>query len=148
MQRSIHSAEEMKECAKEIIVSLLPQERSQALVLALTGDLGAGKTTFTQGVAEVLGIREAVVSPTFTIMRIYKIQREGPFSHLVHIDAYRLESADELIRLGWSALMKDPQHCIVVEWPERVSDCIPPSAHSIVLRLVSDTHHEISYQEN
>ncbi len=148
MQRSTLSAEEMKGCAKEIIAPLLPQERSHALVLALSGDLGAGKTTFTQGVAEALGIREAVVSPTFTIMRIYKIQKEGPFTHLVHIDAYRLESADELFRLGWDALVKDPQCCIVIEWPERVSDCIPPSAHSIILRLVSDARHEISYQKN
>lgn len=145
MQLSTHSAEEMKECAKKLLLLLLPQERSHALVLALTGDLGAGKTTFTQGIAEALGITGAVVSPTFTIMRIYKIQKEGPFSHLVHVDAYRLESADELIRLGWSALVGDPKNCIVIEWPERVGESIPSTATHISLKFVSDTHHEISY---
>ncbi len=145
MQRSTQSAEEMKKCAKELMMSLFSQERSHALILALAGNLGAGKTTFTQGVAEALGITEAVVSPTFTIMRIYKIQKECPFSHLVHIDAYRLESADELIRLGWGALMEDSKLCIVIEWPERVGESIPSTAIYISLKFISDTHHEISY---
>jgi len=146
MQCMTQSAEEMKAIARGITLPFLSVPRINALVYALHGDLGAGKTTFTQGIAETLGITEPVVSPTFTIMKIYKTQEKSVFSHLVHIDAYRLESAEELARLGWNTLVEDPKNCIVIEWPERVEKLIPDTALHITLSLSSDTCHEIIYQ--
>lgn len=146
MRGMTQSAEEMKAIAREITLPFLSVPRTKALVYALRGDLGAGKTTFTQGIAETLGITEPVVSPTFTIMKIYQTQEKSVFSHLVHIDAYRLENAEELARLGWNPLVEDPKNCIVIEWPERVEKLIPDTALHITLSLSSDTCHEIIYQ--
>src|SRR3989338_3678065 len=79
--------------------------KSGATVVGLSGDLGSGKTSFVQGVANALGVSEHVTSPTFILERIYKLSVPKPstydlvpntFSHLVHIDAYRLDSASEL----------------------------------------------------
>ena len=68
-------------------------------VLALSGDLGAGKTTFTQYLAKALGVKGNVNSPTFVLMKIYETKKK-PIRHLVHLDVYRLNSGDDLITLG------------------------------------------------
>ncbi len=95
-----------------------------ATVVGLYGNLGAGKTAFTQCVARMLGVEEKVLSPTFVIMKIYEL-REKKFQHLIHIDAYRMDSADELAALGWQEIISDPKNLILIEWPERVSAIIP-----------------------
>jgi tRNA threonylcarbamoyladenosine biosynthesis protein TsaE len=93
----------------------LPMDR----VLALSGDLGAGKTTFVQGLAAAWGVREAVTSPSFTVCNLHRGTRL-----LVHVDAYRLARAEE-----WDGLMIEeflrPPWCLVIEWPERVLACVP-----------------------
>ena len=76
-------------------------------VFTLTGALGAGKTTLTQAIARELGITERLVSPTFVIMKLYQI-KDSRFKHLIHIDAYRLNSCDELLKLGWNDIIADP----------------------------------------
>lgn len=90
--------------AAELLAGLPKGET--ATVIALSGDLGAGKTTLTQELARQLGVTDTVISPTFVIMKEYAITR-GPYTQLVHIDAYRLESAAELERLGWRDLLRD-----------------------------------------
>lgn len=92
-------------------------------ILALEGELGAGKTTLVRGLAAGLGIDPALVSsPTFAIMNEY----EGKGRTLVHIDAYRLNSPDDLAALGWERLIDDPTVIIAVEWPSRVEGALPP----------------------
>jgi tRNA threonylcarbamoyladenosine biosynthesis protein TsaE len=103
-----------------------------ATVVALSGELGVGKTTLTQAIARELGVGENIISPTFVIMKSYKIQN-GPFKTLVHIDAYRLDSVKELERLGWAELIADPKNLILIEWPERVLEATPVYAHTIQL---------------
>ena len=100
-------------------------KEESATIVALAGDLGAGKTTLTQFLARELGITEQLISPTFVIMKKYEIPKSkngGVFSALIHIDAYRLESSRELERLGWAELIADPQNLIIVEWPEKVPE--------------------------
>ncbi len=105
---------------------LLPKENGATLV-TLSGELGAGKTTFAQGVAAVLGVGETVTSPTFVIQKIYELEGQK-FSHLVHIDAYRLNGAHELEALGWKELLADSGNLILLEWPEHVAALIPEDA--------------------
>ncbi|MFI4883357.1 MAG: tRNA (adenosine(37)-N6)-threonylcarbamoyltransferase complex ATPase subunit type 1 TsaE [Phycisphaerales bacterium JB064] len=96
-------------------------------ILALEGDLGAGKTTLVRGIAAGLGIDpRKVSSPTFALMNEY--QGGGPQGEitLVHIDAYRLSSAEELAGLGWERLIDDPAVIIAIEWPSKIEGALPP----------------------
>ena len=133
-----NSLEETQKMANDFVGSIVPQE-DRATVVGLYGNLGAGKTTFTQCVARVFGVSETITSPTFVIEKIYPIRiygRERPtsngasehkhnFSHLIHIDAYRLEKSEELLHLGWKEIISDSNNLILIEWPERVSDIMP-----------------------
>lgn len=115
----------MRREATRFVANLAP--RATATVIALSGELGAGKTTFTQGIAVALGIHEAVTSPTFVIEKVYELENQ-PFKRLMHIDAYRLKDAHELEVLGWKEVILDPSNLVIVEWPERVADIIPKDA--------------------
>jgi tRNA threonylcarbamoyladenosine biosynthesis protein TsaE len=116
---------EMNAEATRFAATLEPKD--VAVVVALSGELGAGKTTFAQALAKALGVEESVTSPTFVIEKIYALSGKK-FSRLVHIDAYRLNGAHELQVLGWDALLRDPQNLIVIEWPEKVEGAIPADA--------------------
>jgi len=114
------------------IVSWAIDSIASIRVIGLYGDLGAGKTTFTQELAKKLGVREHVTSPTFVIEKSYLLTSDIskkttiPFKKMVHIDAYRLNSPHELEVLGWQELIKCHDNLIVVEWPERVANIMPP----------------------
>lgn len=113
----------------------------RATVVALSGDLGAGKTTFVQAVAKTLGIEENATSPTFVIQKTYRLPAEvrpPSFRRLVHIDAYRLENARELEILGFEELLRDPQNLILIEWPEKVAGLIPKDAVNIRFDIAGD----------
>jgi tRNA threonylcarbamoyl adenosine modification protein YjeE len=124
-------------------VGALISRQEHAVVVTLSGELGAGKTTFAQEVARALGVEEAVTSPTFVLEKVYALERQK-FSRLVHIDAFRLKSSHELKVLGWDELLRDPQNLIVLEWPEHVADVVPKDAIRITLRGSGDTR-DISY---
>lgn len=123
----------------------------EALVVGFSGDLGSGKTTFTQSVAETLGITESVTSPTFVIEKIYqtknktgqdtfdeKIMSDFPIKQLVHIDAYRLDKGHDLEVLGFKELIKTPNTVIIIEWPEKVTDILPIDTYYVNFRFVDE----------
>ncbi|MBY0472978.1 tRNA (adenosine(37)-N6)-threonylcarbamoyltransferase complex ATPase subunit type 1 TsaE [Patescibacteria group bacterium] len=97
---------------------------SRAVIVALRGDLGAGKTTFTQALARELGIEDAVQSPTYVLMKSYPINFEG-FKKLIHIDAYRLDKPEEFSALAPDTFLHDSENLVVIEWPERVESVLP-----------------------
>lgn len=134
MHATTHSLEEFNEEAARFITELLPRP-GNATVVTLSGELGAGKTTFVQAVAKALGVAESVTSPTFVLEKIYQLEGRE-FSHLIHIDAYRLKGAQELEALGWKELLADTGNLIVLEWPERVAETIPEDA----IRIRFDIH--------
>lgn len=140
---TIHTREDMVREADRFVHALVPARH--ATILALSGDLGAGKTTFVQGMAEALSLEEVVTSPTFVIMKIYALENQ-PFKRLVHIDAYRLKGKEHLRVLGWDALIADPANLICVEWPEKIGGAIPSDAVRITLRY-SGEGREIIYGE-
>ena len=129
MQKTF-SQNEILKIAKEVLTSL--KQKDNATVVALSGDLGAGKTTLSQAIARELGVKENVVSPTFVIMKIYELEGQN-WKHLIHIDAYRLESSQELLKLGWNEIIADPQNLVLIEWPEKVGDIIPEDSHRVTL---------------
>jgi len=98
-----------------------------AVVVALHGDLGAGKTTFVQHVAKSYSVCEIVTSPTFVVMKQYELEDQA-FDQLIHIDAYRLDSDVELSVLGFAELLATPRTLICVEWAEKVSNLLPADA--------------------
>lgn len=129
--------------AARFVAELRPRADG-ATVVALEGDLGAGKTAFVKGIARALGVEEYVASPTFVIMKIYSLQ-DQVFDRLVHIDAYRLKGKHHLDVLGWSELLVDPHNLICVEWPERAGDAIPESAIRVSFRYSGENGREITY---
>ena len=106
-----------------------------ATVVALWGDLGAGKTTLSQYLAKSFGVEEDVVSPTFVIMKIYPLADEK-FSRLVHIDAYRFEHPDEAATIRLHEIVADPKNLILIEWQELLGDRLPD--HRIDVKIAHD----------
>ncbi|PIZ94347.1 MAG: tRNA (adenosine(37)-N6)-threonylcarbamoyltransferase complex ATPase subunit type 1 TsaE [Candidatus Magasanikbacteria bacterium CG_4_10_14_0_2_um_filter_37_12] len=102
----------------------LAQKSNGGDIILLEGDLGTGKTTFTKGFAMGLGIIEdEIVSPTFTLMQIYKI-KNSKIKNLVHIDTYRLENEDQLIEIGVEDYLGDENSVCIIEWPEKISNLL------------------------
>lgn len=107
-----------------------------ATVVALIGELGAGKTTFVQKFAKAYGTRETLTSPTFVILKKY--------GNLVHIDAYRLKNAKELEALGIHDLIANPNNIIFIEWADRVKEILPEDHITIHFDHVDETTRKIS----
>jgi tRNA threonylcarbamoyladenosine biosynthesis protein TsaE len=123
---------EATEAAGTALAGALPENH----VLALHGDLGAGKTTFIRGLARAWEIQEPVTSPTFNLYTLYSGTR-----HLLHLDAYRLESNVDLDALMLDDFLKSPW-CLAVEWPERIIEAIPENAWHLELSITkNDAHH-------
>ena len=110
-------------------------------VLLLLGDMGAGKSELTRGIARGLGIQGPVASPTFTILQVYD---EGHIP-LYHFDWYRLESADELYEMGMDEYLGG-DGIAIIEWPSQCPEAIPPCRLEITLTPLADTVREITWR--
>ena len=141
MEVTTHSLDEFNAEAARFSRTLAPGQ--SATVVALSGDLGAGKTTFVQRVAKEFGVEDRVLSPTFVIEKIYGCL-QGPYVRLVHIDAYRLKGAHELEVLGWKELAADPTNLILIEWPENVAEAIPRNAMRVALVYLDENTREVT----
>lgn len=111
--------------AKEILAEKL--KRKDALVLALVGDLGSGKTTFTQGFLRGLGIKNKITSPTFVIAKSYKLKAIS-YKLAYHFDCYRIRKPAELLSLGFKEILTNPQNIVLIEWPEVVKKVLPKNS--------------------
>ena len=127
------SAAESQAIATELAAAL-----PETCTLALHGDLGAGKTTFVQGLARGFGITQPVTSPTFNLYTVHR----GPARSLVHLDAYRLETAAQVDALLIEEFL-NPPWCLAVEWPERVADWLPPGTLHLDLGITAGEQHTI-----
>ena len=136
MRQRISSSAEMKRLGSNVAKSFLGAKRrkkSHATVVALYGDLGAGKTTFTQGFLRELGVGRKVASPTFVVIKRYTLRRRE-FSSAFHLDCYRLRSTREILDLGVKEMIKDPSHVVLIEWPEKLSHVLPKGAAKLRFR--------------
>ena len=129
-----HSKEETMQLAKSIADKL-----PNGITLTFSGDLGAGKTTFVRGLAEGLGIKEVVQSPTFNIMKIY-LKGNRP---LIHIDAYRLADID--IDIGLDEYIGYETGITVIEWPMYIQKLIPDYSIEVEISNIGDDNRQIKF---
>lgn len=125
---------ELAGVARKLIERAAAGDPARASVIALHGDLGAGKTALVKRIAEELGVEEEVTSPTFLIMRRYDTEDER-FRSLVHIDAYRIEAPEEMLPLRFSEVLAAPQSLVCVEWPERIAALLPEEAQRVMIDI-------------
>lgn len=156
MEYITNSKEETQELGEKIAKELDKSRR----VLVLYGELGSGKTTFVQGLAIGLGIKKRIISPTFIIIREYKISPpRSPLGHLgggeatistparcntlYHIDLYRIESKRELKRLGLEEIFEDLRNIVAIEWAEKIENLLPKMRIDIYFKYLAENQRKI-----
>jgi len=117
--------------AKKILKS---KNQKKAKILALEGDLGGGKTTFLQGFAGGLGIKEKILSPTFVLMKKFKITKDKKFKNFYHFDCYRIKNPKEILEIGFKNIISDSQNIVAVEWADRIKKILPKN--KILLKFI------------
>lgn len=137
------SPDETRDLGKKIAKTLKGGE-----VLCLYGELGAGKTTFTQGLAEGLGINKRIISPTFILMRQYPISlpralARGDAQMLYHLDCYRLENEKDARALGLKEIMDNKNNIVIIEWPEKIKKILPEKKLDIEFFQLGDDNRKI-----
>lgn len=136
MEWNTKTIEDFEQTTKEILktVSEVYQQQgnSNTCVVCLHGDLGSGKTTMTQIIGKLLGVTEAINSPTFVIKKVYKTNNTA-FETLIHMDAYRLEGEQNIDVFRLDEDFKNSHALMVIEWPEIISQSIPSDAIHIFI---------------
>jgi tRNA threonylcarbamoyladenosine biosynthesis protein TsaE len=142
METSTLSAEATKQVGAEFGHAL-----AAGTLVCFRGDLGAGKTTFIQGILEACGALPPFVSPTFVLMKEYHLAEPTPngIRRIYHADAYRMETAEDFEKIGFSEWCSDPEGLVLLEWPERIEALLPKTRMEVSLRLVDEeeSHREI-----
>jgi len=111
-------------------------------ILCLFGDLGSGKTTFVQGLAKGLGIKNKIISPTFIIMRTYQLTPNSFY----HVDLYRIENEKDVEGLGLLEIINDPQNIVVIEWPDKIENILPEKRINILFNYVDENRRKITIE--
>ena len=130
------SEEETTELAGKFALSL-----PRPAVVTLTGDLGAGKTVFSRGMARALGVKGPISSPTFTIVQEYEIQ-DGS---LYHMDLYRISDDEEALAFGIEDFLNDKQSICLIEWPQRLEWLLPEIVYHVDIQHVSETERKLTF---
>lgn len=138
-----HSDKETRELGEK-----LAQEITPGALICLRGDLGAGKTTLTQGFLQGLGAERPYTSPTFVIMKQYELRApsETGIERIYHADAYRIESKD-FKELGFAEWCDDPRGIVILEWPERIVEILPGQRTEISLESFSENERKITVKK-
>lgn len=113
-----------------LILKKVKQNKKGATTLLLYGDLGAGKTTMSKQIGKIFGVKKTMNSPTFTIIKKYDLKDKN-YKKLFHIDAYRLESYKEMEKLHFKEIIENPEHLVLIEWPEKILKILPPKTNKI-----------------
>ncbi|MFC1625221.1 tRNA (adenosine(37)-N6)-threonylcarbamoyltransferase complex ATPase subunit type 1 TsaE [Patescibacteria group bacterium] len=133
------SPRETQKLGKKTAADLI---KKTPFIVALTGDLGSGKTTFVQGFAKKLRVKKRIISPTFILMRTYKAKKKLSFYHL---DLYRLEAnfEEELENMGVKDIWQQKGNILVIEWAEKIKDLLPKDTKWIKFEYLSDDQRKI-----
>lgn len=146
MESITKSASETQKFAYKLADTLERRNKEEriekARVVALSGDLGAGKTTFIQGFAKALGITDRLISPTFVLMRRYPLKDSGM---LYHLDVYRLDNnlQEEIKNLGLSEVWNTKGNIVVIEWAEKIKDLLPEGTIWITFEYMDENTRKI-----
>jgi tRNA threonylcarbamoyladenosine biosynthesis protein TsaE len=125
--------------AKEILKSNF----KNSVILALKGDLGGGKTTFLQGFAEGLGIKEKILSPTFIILKKFQIPN-SKYKYFYHFDCYRIEKSKEVLKLGFKKLISNPKNIVAIEWADKIRKIVPKNSLKIDFKFINKNNRKIN----
>ncbi|MBI2416185.1 MAG: tRNA (adenosine(37)-N6)-threonylcarbamoyltransferase complex ATPase subunit type 1 TsaE [Candidatus Kerfeldbacteria bacterium] len=122
------TCQSQSEGATRAFARMLATRLSQGGTILLTGELGAGKTTFVQGLADELGVTESITSPTFSLVALHPVTKHARITQLVHVDLYRLLNPLDIATLDLAQYQNDPAILLVIEWsercPEQFTDCL------------------------
>ena len=135
---SFQSTKEYGAALARFILERGPRSKG-AVVIALSGNLGAGKTTFMQGFLKACGVRKGGTSPTFILVHAYRLKKM-PFVGLQHCDLYRIKSVKELKQLGFYEIINNEDNIVCIEWPERIKKYLPKSTIWIDMKHVGNSH--------
>lgn len=116
----------------------------QGDLLAFYGNLGSGKTTFIQGLAKGLSIKRRIISPTFIIVRHYRLNK----GNFYHIDLYRMETENDLVGIGIDELIKNKDNILAIEWAEKLGSFLPPKRIDIHCNYISENERKIIIKRN
>lgn len=142
--------------AKEMLKSVPIQKR--AFVVGLEGELGGGKTTFTQGFARGLGVKEKILSPTFVILKRFELHKHNLknvrcqmsgvrcFRYFYHFDCYRLESSKDLTTMGFKEIIKNPENIVLIEWADKIKRVLPKEYLKIKFKWLDKNKREIKFE--
>ncbi len=153
------SAEETQEVARlfarAVADELAPREKT--VIIALDGALGAGKTTFAQGFAEGLGVKERVKSPTFVLLRKYDLHKHKlkaksqkskvkGYQYFYHADCYRLNDEKDIDAIGLREIMADPENIVLIEWARRIAKALPKkNIIRVTFKYINERTRKISF---
>jgi len=160
-----NSAIETQDLGKKFAGEILQKQQKEsvqqtrgAFVLALKGELGSGKTTFLQGFAKGLGIKEKILSPTYVIMKKFRITNMDSFGHdraemkpmknndfcqFYHIDCYRIENEKDILEIGFNEIISNPRNVVAIEWPERIKNVLPKNTLWLDFEFIDKNKREI-----
>ena len=134
------SPKETEELAGFLLNKFLKPNHEKPIVIALEGELGAGKTVFTKGIAKALKIKTNIKSPTFNLMKHYS----AGYRILYHFDCYRLKDHHDLELLGIKEILNDPKNIILIEWSDRVKKILPKEHIKVHIDHISSNERKIT----
>jgi tRNA threonylcarbamoyladenosine biosynthesis protein TsaE len=148
IKKITNNYQETKIFAKKIAKNILKNnhQKEKATIIALEGDLGAGKTTFVQGFAEELKIKEKILSPTFLIIKRFNIKNEI-FRNFFHIDCYRIKKTDEIISLDFKKIISNPKNIVLIEWANKIKKILPKGILKIKFDILNQNKRKISVEK-
>jgi len=141
-----HSLKQTHDFARRVL-----SQMEGANILALYGNLGTGKTAFSQGIGKALGISGRMVSPTFVVVRKYAlatISSKFSFENLYHIDLYRIEKQEEVNDLGIIDFINNPKNLVVIEWAEKMGNYLPEKRIDLQFEYVNERERKITILDN
>ena len=146
------SAKQTKKLGESLALRLCSGQANEitrkfATVLALSGNLGGGKTTFLQGFAKGLGVKDKILSPTFVVMKHfktsnYKLKTRNSVG-FYHFDCYRLKDEKDIIGLGWKEIFSNPENIVAIEWPEKIKKALPKDIIKINFKFIDKNTREV-----
>jgi len=146
------SPSQTQSLAKKLAIVILREERKEnrgqkAFLVGLEGDLGGGKTTFLKGFAQVFGIKEKVLSPTFVVMRKFQLNnlKVLQFNNFYHIDCYRIEKPEEILTLGFKKIISNPKNIVCIEWADKIKKILPKKTLWIKFEIKNKEQRKITF---
>jgi len=130
---------ETQDIAQQLAKKIL--KKKSTVVIGLQGELGGGKTTFVQGFAKGLGIKEKILSPTFVIFKRFPIKERN----LYHFDCYRVKNEEDILELGFEEIISNPKNIVVIEWASKIKKIMPKDTIWINFKFIDETTRAIDF---